>query len=644
MAIKVPILSEWNPKGLDKAKADFQKLTKTSEKVGFAMKKAFVPATAALGALTAAAGASLKAAVEDAAQQEELARQIQAVTGATDEAVAANEEFIAKMELATSTSDAVLRPALGNLVRATGDVTEAQDLLGIALDISAATGKDLNTVSEALSKAYQGETSSLKRLDPSLTAVIKSGADFNEIGEKLAETFGGAASEAANTAEGRFKRMQIQIDNAQESIGYALLPILEKLIPILEDVATFVGDNTEVIIALGAAVGTVSGIIVAYNVALKAMAVAKGIATAATTVFNAVMNKNPVAIVILAIAGLVTLLITLEKKFGVVTKIVEAGKIIFDKMSDAVMWLGDKFVSFINGLIDVANKIPFVEIDKVNNVFREQAEIIEDEVTPAIEGYAEAELEVAEAIAEAAYQQQLANLDYTEAERLMDELHPTVDDVNAALQRTTDAMARHHEAQKFISDMNTDLIAEFDYLFGIFDNDEAVDNFSDAILEAAEAVKEYGEGSREAEEASRDIYRQLGRVIDQLDNIPATKQLELIALLDQGEYDAVLAQLEVLNAIANTALTTLTAAEIAAAAGMVEPVSGFQNVPTPISSVDIGGGAGSIGPRQTGVNSPMQVTVNMPAGANGDDVVRALEDYQRSNGAVPVNADGSTFR
>jgi ATP/maltotriose-dependent transcriptional regulator MalT len=156
MAIKVPILSEWNPKGLDKAKADFQKLEKTSEKVGFAMKKAFLPATAALGALTAAAGASLKAAVEDAAQQEELARQIQAVTGATDEAVAANEQFIAQMELATSTSDAVLRPALGNLVRATGNVTEAQELLGIALDISAATGKDLNTVSEALSQGIPG--------------------------------------------------------------------------------------------------------------------------------------------------------------------------------------------------------------------------------------------------------------------------------------------------------------------------------------------------------------------------------------------------------------------------------------------------------------------------------------------------------
>jgi ElaB/YqjD/DUF883 family membrane-anchored ribosome-binding protein len=591
MAIKVPILSEWNPKGLDKAKADFQKLEKTSEKVGFAMKKAFLPATAALGALTAAAGASLKAAVEDAAQQEELARQIQAVTGATDEAVAANEEFIAQMELAVAVSDAQLRPALGNLVRATGDVTEAQDLLGIALDISAATGKDLNTVSEALSKAYQGETSSLKRLDPSLTAVIKSGADFNEIGEKLAETFGGAAADAADTAEGRFKRMQIQIDNAQESIGYALLPILEKLIPILEDVATFVGDNTELIIGLGVAVGTVAGIIVAYNVAMKLYAVATGIASAATAVFNAILAANPVVLIALAIAGLIVTLIALEKKFGVVTKIIEAVKIAFDKVSDAVAWLAGKFVDFINTLIDVANKIPFVNIEKLNNVFEEQAVIIEDEVVPAIEGYGEAELELAEMIAEAAYQQQLANIDYSEAEKLMSELHPTIEDIESAIAEANKDMEEHHKVQQFISDMNRDLIDEFDLLFRTFDNEQAVNDFTDALAEAAGITAEFGEDSREAAEANQQVYRELANVIEQLGNIPAVTQAQMLLDIERGELDRVMQDIAVFQHMADTAVTMLTSSEIAAAAGMVSGgnFTPAAAVPTPMSSTQIGG-------------------------------------------------------
>jgi len=638
MAINVPIVSEFAPDGVKKAMKEFERLEKTSEKVSFAMKKAFLPATAAVAGLAAAATVATKAAIDDQKQQDELARQLQITTGATQEQVAAVEDYIAKTETAAAVSDSELRPAFANLVRATGSVTEAQDLMNLALDVAAGTGRDLESVSEALQEAYQGEVGPLKELDRSLTDMIASGADADEVMGQLAETFGGAAARNTETVAGRFELMQIQIQNAQESIGLALLPILEKLLPLLEDVATFVAENTDLFIAIGAAVATVAGIVIAYNTALKLYAVAQGIATAATAVFNAVLAANPIVLIALAIAGLIAGLILLEKRFGVITKIIEGVKFAFDLVSDAVAWLAGKFVDFINTLIDVANKIPFVSIDKLTNVFEEQAEIVEKQVTPAIEGYADAELEVAEAIAEAAYQQQIANLDYEEAERLMDELHPTLDDVTAAIGRTNDAMARHHEAQQFISDMNTDLIDEFTFLFGIFDNDEAVDNFSDAILDAAEAVREYGEGSREAEEASRDVYRELGKVIDQLDNIPATKQLELIALLDQGEYDAVLAQLEVLNAIANTALTTLTAAEIAAAAGMVMPRTGFESLASPVSSIDIGGGASSrFG--QTPMGSPMNVVVNMPAGSDGDAVVRSLQDYARKNGAVPVAVD-----
>jgi len=633
MAIKVPILSEWNPKGLERAKAYFQKLEKTSEKVGFAMKKAFLPATAALGALTAAAGASLKAAVEDAAQQEELARQIRAVTGATDEAVAANEAFIAQMELTVAVSDAQLRPALGNLVRATGNVTEAQELLGIALDISAATGKDLNTVSEALSKAYQGETSSLKRLDPSLTAVIKSGADFNEIGEKLADTFGGAAAEAANTAEGRFKRMQIQIDNAQESIGYALLPILEKLIPILEDVATFVGDNTELIIGLGVAVGTVAGIIVAYNVAMKLYAVATGIASAATAVFNAILAANPVVLIAVAIAGLIVTLIALEKKFGVVTKIIEGVKIVMDKLGDAVRWLAGKFVDFINTLIDVANKIPFVNIEKLNNVFDEQAVIIEDELVPAIEGYGEAELELANMIAEAAYQQQLANINYSEAEKLMSELHPTQDEVRDAIDRMNRQMERHIDNQERINGLNTDLIDTFDKLFDRFDNRRAVQDFSDAIDEARTAIDEFGEGSREAIEASEEMYIALGQVINELDNIPATKQLKLLAELDQGMYDEVVAQLQYLQLLADLDMTVLEAASPFFMNPVdVAPASALPATP----SSEFAGYGGFLG--------GSTVNVYMPAGTDEAAVVKAIERETKRNGALAGTFTGNTTR
>lgn len=627
--VNIPIVSDWDSKGIKRAMEDFKKLETTGQKVSFAMKKALVPATAAVAGLAAAATVATKAAIDDAKQQDELARQLEVTTGATAAQVAAVEDYIAKTEMAAAVSDTELRPAFANLVRATGNVTEAQDLMTIALDVAAGTGKDLSTVSEALSEAFQGEVGPLKELDRSLTDMIGSGADADEVMAQLAETFGGAAAANTETVAGRFELMQIQIQNAQESIGLALLPILEKLLPVLEDVATFVAENTELFIAIGAAVATVAGIVIAYNTALKLYAVAQGIATAATAVFNAVLAANPIVLIVLAIAGLVATLIVLEKKFGVITKVIEAVKIAFDAVSDAVTWLAGKFVDFINTLIDVANKIPFVSIDKLTNVFEEQAEVVEKQVTPAIEGYAEAELEVAEAIAEAAYQQQLANLDYEEAERLMSELHPTQDDVRDAIDRMNRQMDRHIENQERINGLNTDLIDTFDKLFDRFDNREAVARFSDAILKAEEAIAEYGDGSREAIEASEQLYRELGNVIDQLDNIPATKQLQLLAELDAGMVREVEAQLLYLQQLADLDMTLAEATS----PFLMDPTmfAPATTVPTPSGSVAINGGARS-GDRGGNVT----MNVYPAAGTTADQIVEAGERAARRGGALPI--------
>jgi len=634
MAINVPIVSEFAPDGVKKAMQEFKRLETTSQKVGFAMKKAFVPATAAIAGLAAAATVATKAAIDDAKQQDELARQLEVTTGATAAQVAAVEEYIAKTEMAAAVSDTELRPAFANLVRATGSVTEAQELMTLALDVAAGTGRDLESVSEALQEAYQGEVGPLKELDRSLTDMIASGADADEVMGQLAETFGGAAARNTETVAGRFELMQIQIQNAQESIGLALLPILEKLLPILEDVATFVAENTELFIAAGVAIGALSTIVIAYNAALKVKAAATGIATAAQFLFNKTMEANPAVRIAMIILTLVGVLFALEKKFGVVTKVLEAGKIVMDALGDAARWLAGKFVDFINTLIDVANKIPFVSIDKLTNVFDEQAIIVEEKLTPAIEGYGEAELEVAEAIAEAAYQQQLANLDYSEAEKLMSELHPTQDEVRDAIERMNRQMDRHIDKQERINGLNTDLIDTFDKLFDRFDNRRAVQNFSDAIEEAEEAMREYGEGSREAIEASEELYIALGEVIKELDNIPETKQLQLLAELDAGMVREVEAQLIYLQRLADLDMTLMEATS----PFLMDPTMFLPatSVPAPSGSVDINGGA-----TKSAFGKGMNVVINMPAGSDGAEVVRAIEREGRKRGGLRVANNGS---
>ena len=230
--------------GLEKADQE----TKTfSNKLGDALKTgalAFAAVGAAAGAMAIKIGVdAVKAAIEDEKAQLSLAQTLRNTVKATDAQIKATEEYIDKTARATGVADDQLRPSLDRLVRSTGDVTKAQKLQQLALDISAGTGKDLATVTEALGKAYDGNLAALKRIGVPLDENIVKTKDFDAAVKVLSETFAGQADVAANTFAGRMARLKISIDEAKETLGQALLPILEKfaqfatdvLVPALED-------------------------------------------------------------------------------------------------------------------------------------------------------------------------------------------------------------------------------------------------------------------------------------------------------------------------------------------------------------------------------------------------------------------------
>ena len=270
MAVTIPIISEFDGKGINRAIAEFKQLETTGEKAQYALRKAALPAAAALTGLAAAATMATKAAAEDAKAQQLLALALRNSTGATDAQIAANEKYIATTERAAAVSDEQLRPALANLVRATGNVTQSQQLLNLALDISAATGRDLESVSIALAKAANGQATALQRLGVPLDEAMVKTKDFEGIVSTLTDTFGGAAAAAADTFEGRMKRVAIAIDNTKENIGNALIPILERLLPIVDKASLFLQNNTDIIVKAGAAVAALAAAIIAGNVAFKA--------------------------------------------------------------------------------------------------------------------------------------------------------------------------------------------------------------------------------------------------------------------------------------------------------------------------------------------------------------------------------------
>jgi hypothetical protein len=210
-----------------------------SEKISAFGKKA-AAAFAVAGAAAVAYGTKLaidgvKAAIEDEQAQLRLANALRQATGATDAQIKATEDMILKTSLATGVADDKLRPAMQRLAVSTKSTEEAQKLLTLALDISAASGKDLETVANALGRAQDGNQAALGRLGLGLSKAELATLSFTEVQAKLAELYGGAAAANAETFQGKIDRLKVGFDEAKESLGTALLPFVEQFITFLSE-------------------------------------------------------------------------------------------------------------------------------------------------------------------------------------------------------------------------------------------------------------------------------------------------------------------------------------------------------------------------------------------------------------------------
>jgi hypothetical protein len=134
--------------------------------------------------------------------------------------------FISRLEMQTGVLDDELRPAMDRLLRATGDVSKSQELLGLALDIAAGTGRSLTQVSQSLQKAYLGQTQALGRLGVGLSKAELTSSSFEEIQARLSTLFAGQATAAADTYAGSLAKLTVAGNNAKETIGKGLVDAL----------------------------------------------------------------------------------------------------------------------------------------------------------------------------------------------------------------------------------------------------------------------------------------------------------------------------------------------------------------------------------------------------------------------------------
>ena len=264
---------------------DFKKLDRTVKSASASMSKALGAAGIGLGlaSVTNLLKNSTKAASEDRKSQGLLAQALRNTVGATTQAIAGAEEYIKKTQLSTAVLDDELRPALATAVRATGSLSKGQELLNTALDVSAGTGKDLGTVTNAISKAFNGNTGALRKLLPS----IKDGADFMQ---QLDTQFKGAAKTAADLDP--YKRLEVIFADIQETIGEALLPALEEFSNYL---VTPEGQKNlrqvvDLFVIMGQTVANVTKFILDNIVAVKAITAAVVFAKVSWTLLSGAVN------------------------------------------------------------------------------------------------------------------------------------------------------------------------------------------------------------------------------------------------------------------------------------------------------------------------------------------------------------------
>ena len=285
------------------------------------------------------------------------------------------------------------------------------------MDVSAGSGADLETVVGALSKAAIGNYTALSKLGiKGLDKVSIKAMSANEIMQTPADTFSGAAATKANTLEGRMARLQLSFKNAKETIGYALLPVVEKLfktitekvIPavqawmeengkklvavfelaanatlafgfILFKVFDFVARNTKVFVAFGAALAGLwaAGKAVAFVATIqKLVGVFKALRTAALGAAAAEAAATGGLSVGAAAAGVAAFLATVGVAIG--GAVVMSNKL--DKMADSAKGLEFNF----DGLSDITKQL---------NIAFGKNGVILDKTTGKVKNLTKAELE-----------------------------------------------------------------------------------------------------------------------------------------------------------------------------------------------------------------------------------------------------------
>lgn len=606
MAINVPIVSEFSDKGLKKAMNEFKRLEKTSQKVGFVLNKAFLPATAALGGLAAAAIPAINA----ASDLEESMSKVGVIFGEGAKEVEAFAETAAKA-LGQSKQD-VLEAAgtFGTFGKAAGlagtDLAQfSNDMTALASDVASFNNAEPDEVIQAMGAALRGEAEPMRRFGVLLNdAVLKQEAlalgiydgngALNDQQKILAaqqaifKQTGDAQGDFARTSEGlanQTRIMKAQFEDVKAELGKALLPIVLKILPVFAKLADFVGENTDIVIKLGAAIGALAGAVVVANIGMKIYTATTTIATAAQWAFNTAVGA--IALPIVAVVAFTAALVALERaseKASRTFRILLPG---INGISDAITFLqgqtedvNEEWAAF-NQTIDESRRAAgnmYPELDKT-------ASSVDDLMTEAVEA-TKAQLELAGSI-------------------------------NAVYDR--------------VRELNPELVE----MLGLLDVQDDIEGLRREFDDYNETIAEAAGNVRVINQAQRDLTRAIIETLSAHGLLTLAFDKQLKIKIDTGDLDAAYASaLRVLNAFQQ--VQQVAAGQRPSTYVPPRDELGFLSAPpvatttiTPVASI-------TRAPSGAVQNVTVNVSTINPTAEVGEAVVTAIRNYNRTSGSAQI--------
>lgn len=219
--VKISILTEFLGKGIKDANKSVKSLESSVKNLGYVFGGGYLGAK-----VLAFSKAAVTAFAADDKAAQTLTRTLTNLGLAFQDASVA--KYISDLEITYGVIDDKLRPAFQKLLTTTGSVAEAQKILKAGLDLSAASGVDVVSVTDDLAKAYTGQTRGLSKYGLGLSQAQLKAMSYEEIITKITKLFGGQASLSASTYAGKIDKLKVGADQAKEIFGKGLIDAVEK--------------------------------------------------------------------------------------------------------------------------------------------------------------------------------------------------------------------------------------------------------------------------------------------------------------------------------------------------------------------------------------------------------------------------------